>query len=204
MFNIIPRLVDRKSDGVPMVTTTVPMVSMCAYLCKTNHSCKVFHYHNDSQECGLYNSQNHRDVGLKVGTKHFQLMPKECVPGIDEWFPDINQCIYLHTTTTLYADAQGTCHSMSRELMSIYDVKYLGVKTVMQKLNILAIHTYARRVGAFSYEWRDGSAVTQHWCPSEPFEDRDCVGLIETTWCPEIGLDDSSCTKVKRVFFCEK
>ncbi|XP_062566353.1 uncharacterized protein LOC134228687 [Saccostrea cucullata] len=187
-----------------MGTTRVPAISMCAYLCESSSSCKVFHYNNISQECSLYNSQNHRDVGEEVGSNHFQIMPKACVPGKDEWIPDLQKCIYTHATPILYKDAQATCHTMSKELVSLETTqKYLAIKSLMKRFDMKFIHVYAKRVAPLSYTWRDGSLMTGPWCPQQPFEDRECMGLIVDDWCPSMALDDSSCTDDKRLFFCE-
>ncbi|XP_062616725.1 uncharacterized protein LOC134278428 [Saccostrea cucullata] len=120
-----------------MKKMVAPLISQCAYLCATNDSCQGFHYNKISRECSLYNSQNHRDVGEDMGSKHFQIMPKECVPGIDEWFPDLNKCIHIDTTLVYHSEAQSRCHSLSKDLMSLETIaKYNTVKALLNTFDI--------------------------------------------------------------------
>lgn len=65
-----------------------------------------------------------------------------------------------------------------------------------------AVHVYSERIGTNSYQWQDGSPVINHWCPQQPFENSDCLGMLVDYWCLDWGLDDSTCPTQRR-FFCE-
>ncbi|XP_048730761.1 uncharacterized protein LOC125647934 [Ostrea edulis] len=203
-WKIVPRLTNKGVNEVIIATSTNPTVTSCAVKCHQLQMCKLFRYHKITSTCDLYKTVNLKVNGLAPGSVFFQLMPYNCVAGLDEWFPEILQCIWIHPSSLSYADANATCYAHSKSLISMEtDTKYQFVKKLMSMMGYFWIHCFARRVGTNRYEWESGSSISNNWCPSQPDRDFPCVGIdIKLdSWCPDGGLDDILCSD-ERHFFC--
>ncbi|XP_061183301.1 collectin-12-like [Saccostrea echinata] len=205
IWSIIPRLTDQDVVEFAMDTIHVSSLINCAVKCQQKSSCRTFQYNGLTEMCNFYQQENCRATGSGIGNKFFQLMPQHCVSGLDEWFPEIQKCIWLPPTTLNYYDANTTCQSVSKTLISMETpAKFQFVKDLMNMMGYFWIHLYARRERENSYSWKSGSPITQNWCPGQPDGDSPCVGLDMKldAWCPVGGLDDIICSDTRH-FFCE-
>ncbi|XP_062585385.1 collectin-12-like [Saccostrea cucullata] len=174
-------------------------------MCQKKPSCNTFRYNGPTEVCHLYQEEHCKAAGSGIGNKFFQLMPQGCISGLDEWFPEIQQCIWLYPTALNYYDANTTCQSMSKTLINMETpAKLQFVKNLMDMMGYFWIHSYARKESVNSYSWKSGSPITQNWCPGQPDGDSPCVGLDMKldAWCPIGGFDDIICSDTRH-FFCE-
>ncbi|XP_061183304.1 uncharacterized protein LOC133191572 [Saccostrea echinata] len=200
-WKVVPRLKNRGISEIPMHTEVDHTPSSCALKCQIIFTCKQFRYNQVTKECDLYNGEGYKAVTNEAGNQFYQRMPPNCVAGRDEWFSEYRSCIWINTDVLPYEDAKLKCESEGRTMMGAKSTTQ--IRNLMHLLDLKWIHAYARRTGSNSYEWLDGTRVTEGWCPSQPDSYTDCVGvdLSMASWCSTGGLDDINCTH-SRQFFC--
>ncbi|XP_048731361.1 uncharacterized protein LOC125648377 [Ostrea edulis] len=205
MWRIIPRMTDFGVIEVPVQTDVNHTTSSCALECEIRATCKLFRINKWTSECDLYDGGGYKTATTVMGNQFYQKVPgsANCITGRDEWFPEYQKCVWIHTGVLNNHEAKARCESDGKIMMGAKNKTQ--IQSLMNLLNFEWIHVYSRWVGPKSYEWFDGSSIPSSgwWCNNQPYEDTGCLGvdLSMASWCPSGGIDDIICTN-ERPFFC--
>ncbi|XP_062607079.1 C-type mannose receptor 2-like [Saccostrea cucullata] len=192
-------MTDRAITEIPLESHLKLSATSCALQCQTRIVCKLFQYNKITKQCDLYDGEGYKAVERENENRFYQRMPDGCVAGRDEWFPEYQSCIWIHTESLPYEEAKQRCESGGKMMMEARNITQM--QTLMNLLDLKWIHVLAFLIKDNTYEWNDGSLVSHDWCPNQPSENTGCIGVDLTNWCPSGGLDDYPCTD-ERTFFC--
>lgn len=187
-----------------METSAVASAVFCGYLCSTSATCQLFCFNEFTESCVLFSAVNLRGASSQLGNRFYQIMPIECRGGRDEWFPGPQLCLWVHTASLPYHQAESTCQAHGKQVMGVEDsAKNSLTREIMMLTNARYNFVYSNRVTPTTYQWANGQVVNQFWCGIQPQEYHACIGmdLDMGSYCPSGGLDDIPCTDY-RPFVC--